>query len=166
MTAILQRLGLKVKHQQWGEHGMVSWTGSNPYGKFSGEWTKDIGHDHFIIHIIRDPVKSVNSLATLAGTSWKYICSELDTIEEYQRKLYACMRFWVDWNRKCRDEADLTIRVEDIDKANIFGLGTEVGTNKDKETYGGWTREDMKSAHPSIYKEMMSLAVSLGYDAQ
>ena len=123
-SSLLLCAGYDVQHEQWGEEGIVAWTGLFSDGIW-GEYKPDCA----IIHQIRDPIDTINSLKTIAPISYQYMHTKNSDIG-VRSSLLSCIRAYAIWNKLCRDEALWSFRVEDLDVDHRYEVSKQTNTRK------------------------------------
>ena len=112
-----QGKGYDVQHERLGTHGIVSWClaadttmypawhGYVEQGQLHGEWT----------HLVRDPLKTIASLTTIASTAYQWAYAHAPEIELGAEFMLAkAASFWVTWNALAERRCTVRTRLEDV----------------------------------------------------
>ena len=178
-AAVLQAIGLKLKHEKIDAQGTVSWrhiaegTFLDPERNLSIE-TLDPGFT-IIIHQVRQPLKSISSMLTLRPCSWDFMSRQV-AVDLGARLPVRAMQAWLHWNNLIGERAQWRFRVEDYH--SVFGellaeLGLdpvpfpEVAHEKRDSRSGrypmlGW--EHLLHADAGLAAEVAALAIRYGYE--
>src|SRR5262245_26173589 len=125
ISTVFQKCGLDVRHETPGGTGIASWLLTVPLdnvparGKFYTHYVPGLNQYRFqhIFHQVRDPLKTISSIAQDFRGSWQFISDLIPEIDPYHHPLYNSVKFWYYWNLKAEKLAEYTYRVEDIDHA-------------------------------------------------
>ena len=110
MTAVLNKLGVRVGHERLFADGTVDWR----------QTPRRLTRFELILHQVRNPLRVIESLTTVAGGRgmrylWQCLCKRLpggciatgDWIADGAK-------IWYEWNRIAEPRAACTYRVEDM----------------------------------------------------
>ena len=188
-AALLKKSGLKVRHENVGVDGCVSWwfgSASSPvdpgYGNSSvahedrkrpQDFTFDV-----TAHLIRHPLSccpSIIGFPFFTKSVWRYI--EANTgIHVSMPDPTRTVKFWVSWNKEIAKRADLTLRLEHMAEdwpafARALDLSSEaVPTIKAvnvRRNLKGWTPRYFawSEVDRRVALDAFRLAEQFGYDA-
>lgn len=129
----LRNLGLRVAHEMPDfkeydfdapDDALVSWwfAGDAPYPEYAGPGLPK-RHYNFdrVVHVVRDPVKVMQSVTTMCPTSYAFIQKKANLSSALVRKepmRYAAL-FWLRWNKMAGRKADVRLRIEDQDAHSL-----------------------------------------------
>ena len=190
MSKLFTSAGWPTNHEAWfGNPGYGTWlrdaTGEASWMALPfTEEVKRRNKDARIVHIIRNPLKVISSLMHSNFLTYKafqrnaytmYLKSQLPEIVAYE-DLDRYIFFWMRWNQECRKRADLTYRIEDINKdlGKIFKdlkmeVKEDVEFHSDKKTngYKGVKQMKLKDFEECVfYDEFIKVAKEFGYELE
>lgn len=165
--------GLDVQHEKVGKHGTSSWDlacGKKYFIK------TDLPRFDKTIHIVRDPMKVINSFAITVPQwegAWLFI-SQNSPVKRTDSQLLKAMKHWYHWNLMAEGIADVTIRIEDWSLktiGDIFSLsGEEPDVPKDMNSRNSWnlmgvqyTVDDCFRENEALMEKIQKLALRYGY---
>ena len=109
ISEVLSECGLDVGHEAVGNDVTVGFMYACEKVKFAD--FDGVGTYDTILHQVREPLAVIGSCQTLRTSSWRVIFEELGWLASdmagnsegaHERMvLKRCMRFWLEWNRKC-----------------------------------------------------------------
>ena len=105
IVEVLAAVGIEAGHEKPGKHGIVDW---------HLVLAKPEEYD-FILHQVRHPLRTIESMHSAREPSWKFICERVMDIRMDMSILERCMAYWYYWNLLAEKNAWLTYRVEDLD---------------------------------------------------
>jgi hypothetical protein len=166
LTHALRSIELDVMHECLGADGTVSWffavdhpwypqhPNNTPRGRtaHTGEGRRrDYRFDH-VVHLVREPLKTLGSMQSIMQRSEQTWLTEAGFIPEDLEgpKILRMMHVWYNINRSVEKEADLRIRLENLQPRNDVGWG-----NLMRELKFGSTplpRIPVKNASRGIFK--------------
>jgi hypothetical protein len=124
-----------------------------------------------ILHQVRHPLNVISSLQAIHNRSWMFIQDHIDLngLSELERR----MKFWLSWNDICESVADLTYRVEDIERVSlrisrIIGIPytkSDVDTTTNSRKHDILTWRDLRAANHDLCHEVIGRATKYGYES-
>ena len=176
IAALLRENGLIIEHEydKEGIDGITSWIlavsdDHPPFGPSRNEFQFDT-----IIHQVRNPLDVIASVQTFTPESWEYIKKHIP-IHENDSLLVCAMKYWYYWNILAEQGSQFTYRIEDIDSAlprildvahaGIFHPESlqNVPKNINTREHGIITLDDLKTADPILFEQIIFLAEKYGY---
>jgi hypothetical protein len=127
-SLLLSRAGLHVPHERKvGRDGISSWLFAP--GSVAVPWGPVPARYRFehVVHLVRDPLAAIPSLATFRSSAWQYIALHAP-IDPTERVLLRAARFWLHWNALVERRATLRVRIEDMPGA-LGGVLAHVGAS-------------------------------------
>ena len=127
ISQVLQKCGIDVLHEKMGSLGTVNWIMAVPadYTPAAYDFTHccvpGLNQYKFkhIFHQVRDPLKSISSLAVDMTSTWNFIGGYIQEVDVAHPTLINAARYWYYWNLHAEKIAEWTYRIEDID--NLWG---------------------------------------------
>jgi hypothetical protein len=117
ITGLLNRFGLRVRHERMGEDGTVNcaWLvyriKNDPLIQISGRQHYEFDQ---IVHIVRHPFAVIASLsAEMYGVFWDWQYRH-SNIRVNPKLLSTVANFWMFWSDGCQKLSDSMVRLEDI----------------------------------------------------
>jgi len=164
-SALLQKLGIDVKHEVMGEDGMASWTATYGYRQPSSIITKAphlLKHEDFaVLHQVREPLAAIASIQTFGPMSWVFASNREPHIRDGDSLLLRAMTYWCYWNQMAEARARLTYQVEQLDPDNAFGLGMAVNARPHRSV--SW--HDLVAENTELTAQIRAISARYGYGA-
>ena len=117
ISSLLNRFGLRVRHERMGEDGTVNaaWLAMRQEDDSLIQVT---GRQHYefeqIVHLIRHPIATITSLAAeIHPVFWDWQLRH-SLVEVDPADLDSVAQFWVFWTDGCQKLCDSHVRLEDI----------------------------------------------------
>lgn len=112
-AALLQKLGLDVRHEEMGADGIATWcmavdSDDSPWG--GGRRGVRFGA---ILHQVRHPLRVIPSLTTFTAPSWEYIARFLPGHAD-RPVLVRAAEYWYHWNLEAERIAAWRFRIETL----------------------------------------------------
>jgi len=105
IVEILKSIGVEAGHEKPGKDGTVDWHLAI---------SRSPDYD-FILHQVRHPLRTIESMHSAMGSSWEFICKRVMDIRMDMDILERSMAYWYYWNLLAEKNSWLTYRVEDLD---------------------------------------------------
>lgn len=143
---LMQNLGLDIQHEKMGKDGISSWW-FTPDSHLNSKFKFDK-----VFHQVRHPLQQIKScyqLGDRSGVMWRFIC-QYASIDLKEPKLLRCAKYYYYWNLEAEKKAELTFKIEDIDK--IFEeLCKRIGIKPDNKILNNTPRNINRSL-PKAHK--------------
>ncbi len=115
---MLNRFGMRVKHERMGEDGTVNWAWLAMRSKDDPVLLVD-GRQHYtfdrIIHLVRHPLVTIESLSReLNPVFWDWQERHSKIAVPDRSDIEKVAAFWVFWTDGCQHLCDQQLRLEDI----------------------------------------------------
>lgn len=126
VSLLLRRCGLDVPHEhKMGIDGISSWlfaaeSSEVPWGPSPCAYRFEL-----VVHLVRDPLSSIPSIATFGRSAWDYIARHAP-IDPSAHLLVRSARYWLHWNELIERRASLRLRIEEMPGA-LSGLTARLG---------------------------------------
>ena len=177
LAKFLQLNGLDIGHEATGKAGAVAWLLAAEDVRRQREVTFEK-----TAHIIRSPVTALRSLQTMTRGSWDYVFRYLPQCR-HSDPFVASARYWVWWNRLSREQASLSVRLEDFEEdgqktaaklseffelpldPSLIAAARESGDSRRSHSNYGRPVEPsyIMEKDPDTYREMKILGESFSY---
>lgn len=177
ISNFLCQSGVDVPHERVGKEGCVSWmmaadTIHAPWGPGSATFA----FEH-TFHQVRDPLKSISSLAMEPEQAWEFVRANVPEIQIDDSLLTKCAKYWIYWNMMAEQKAEWTYRIEDLSKV-VGEMEARLGRslkrellNKLSKTTNGryhdkkqYTWKNLKAdLEPKLFAKLQALAKRYGY---
>lgn len=168
---LLEKCGLKLGYEKWGEDGVVSWQHSTQ-GRYKWEVKK-------LIHLTRDPLETIASMAyALNKCAYSFIFNERSAPPK-RNELYDAMYAYYIWNEMIEEKADYRFKLEDLIKSktefkklvDVFGVDISWGLldNIDFESkvnaheHKSLTWEDLENEDQILTSKIKEMAKRYSY---
>lgn len=122
IAAVLSRLGVPCGHELYWPRGKGGTSLTCDSTRFVVPELET--YDGVVFHQVRDPIKTISSLASGKGNP-RYVLREVMPTGP----LAYATAFWVDYNRKIEKYAERRWRVEDVDADLVAALALRMGTD-------------------------------------
>src|SRR5262249_54040478 len=109
---LLSSCGLDLPHEhRMGADGICSWlfaaeSSAAPWGPAPSAWR----FEH-VLHLVRDPLQAIPSIATLKTSAWKYV-SRYVPIDPRAPVLVRAASSWLNWNARIESRAPVRVPVD------------------------------------------------------
>lgn len=116
----LQSNGIKAPHEKIGRNGSVSWFHILPNYHFP-KWAiknSEQFNPKFILHQIRPPFETINSMLAIADDSFNVMAGYLNLPSD--RSLENHMKVWLEWNKMVEKRSEFTYSLYDLTKLKSF----------------------------------------------
>lgn len=172
-SVFFKQLGFDFGHESLREDGGVGW----PLLMVVEREFFDV-----VLHQVRNPWDAIASMPTHVESMWKKIYRFLGE-EMPKGRPERCLKYWIEWNKRCEEIASMTYRVEDLRRGTTlvdemsrmlcFRIGAvpEVSrtTNSRRKMHGrrylgADTKEYFRKNNFLLYCEAMELCERYGYD--
>lgn len=123
---LVKMLGI-AEHEKYDHtfdiHNIVAWELAFDNWKDDDVWGKDlqylnqmVSYKNFnkVIHLIRDPLKTISSLLMADDWFWKKVSEKININIDKDNTLKMAMIVWYEWNIQCEKIAEKTLQVEYI----------------------------------------------------
>ena len=116
ISDFLRLNGVQVDHEQDAPEGTVSWTMAidapwTPWGPGSRGY-----RFRHVFHQVRHPLKAIGSIVNEEQRAWDFIQSYIPQVREQDPILVRAVNYWIYWNLAAERKAELTYRIEDVEK--------------------------------------------------
>jgi hypothetical protein len=114
VSLLLRKCGLHVPHEhRMGRDGISSWlfgveSTTVPWGPSPSKFRFEN-----VVHLVRDPLSSIPSIATFKPSAWAYISRHIP-IDAREPLLVRSATYWLRWNEIIERRAESRVRVEDL----------------------------------------------------
>ena len=172
MSAVLQKLGLDVRHENMGRDGAVSWRRAKGRPFQMSGCPVTFAH---VFHQVRAPLPAISSIATIGPEAWHYVYETVPGVTLGASTLLRSMQLWYFMNREFERGAEWTFRIEDIDVAlpdlcEMLGVrfskkapeSVPRNVNAREHSSVGWA--DLFAADPRLAVDIMNMAGRYGYE--
>lgn len=172
---------IDLEHEEMGEHGMVAWwlvsdLKRAPWGPSYYE-LKEFGMP--IIHQVREPLSAISSIQTFNESSWNFLAGQIPIDMEKDSIVLKSMKYWYYWNKKAEERAQMTYKVEEIDKyfpvilklgkfskkvEDFPGVSKTTNSRKHSRKHVRLTWDDLEREDKSLTLKIRELGTSYGYN--
>jgi hypothetical protein len=171
LTHALRHIGMDVMHECLGRDGTVSWffsidhpwypqhPNNTPRGRtaHTGEGRRSDYKFEHVVHLVREPLKTLGSMQSIMQRSEQAWLMEAGIIPQDLEgpKLLRMMHAWYNINARVEKDADLRIRLEDMQPRRDVGWGNLMRLlRKQGRPLGGTPRPSIpvKNASRGIFK--------------
>jgi len=166
LARYLQACGLDVGHEVLRRDGIVGW--DLAVGRTCVSRCRPIPDFDLIIHVVRDPRATIASWQTCRRSSWDFVCANSPTQRDAE-PVRRGMQHWFWWNVLAEAVADLTIRIEDFDHADLCRtLGIEspppdIPTHVNSRRHRDLSAVELESADGPLWSRIQTQARRYGY---
>lgn len=173
----LTTVGINVLHEKVGEHGTVShyfvtdseWYPMAPWQeragkKHVGERRSDFDFEH-VVHIIRDPRKSIPSMTKIFGSvTWQFYIDNGIIPDGIKNPMLRAMYFWLAHNQRSVEQANLTFPLEGYEKnwPKFMELIGHKGVEYPAHLRPMNKTSGFKKYEPLTFEEMVAIDKNLG----
>ena len=176
---VFQAAGLDVRHEAIGGCGTV---GGDYALRPRSDFVEHLGipEDAVIIHQVRNPIRTIETLVMAGVISWLDFQPHLqqnniDWNPLDEEPIIACMKLWIYFNEVAESLASMTYRVEAMEQRwpgilhhigsplMSFPRGIPTNTNQHMEKHK-YTWETLQNADAELCQEVMALASRYGYN--
>ena len=177
MSDFLRLNGIQVDHERDAADGTVSWTMvvDAPWTPW-GPGRRGFRYRH-ILHQVRHPLKAIGSIVNEEQRAWDFIQTYMPQVREHDPILVRAVNYWIYWNLAAEKMAELTYRIEDVDKAlpkiskilkkklDPHCLGQVSKTTNTRHINRNYTWDDIqKGVDPKLFKKLVRVAKHYGYE--
>lgn len=178
-ATLLNRLGLRVGHEELHADGEIGWKGLRKL--LSGERIDF----NVILHQVRDPIATISSLRTHCCGLLKDVSRFFPTrssLDGSNGNLHRCMEYWYEWNLLAESRAIWTYRIEELpqvfdtfcellgvsaNRAALDALPTNINTRRTRR-FAKFQRDTvnwdtLESIDRPLTTKIHELAVRYGY---
>lgn len=115
MSALLRSLGFDVRHERMGRDGIASWYVAAGIDNVPiGPGCQNYDFEH-IIHVVRNPLHAIPSMAYLSNEAWEFICQHIDCSPD-EPTIARGAKYWYYWNKKAEQLTSCFVRLEDVEQ--------------------------------------------------
>lgn len=114
----LHKSGVRADHERVGRGGSVSSYFAVDDYWYQGPHGQDRRRNYtftHVWHLVRDPLKTINSLAAGMPVAWWHWQEKHSGVSADEPRLRGAMRFWLRWNQICEPQTDFRVRFEESD---------------------------------------------------
>lgn len=117
ITELFDKVGIEIGHERRKKHGISSWhIVTNQWVALEKSFFSPkllLMRSPLVLHQVRNPLKTIPSIATFNSRSWKII-SRYTSVTPKDDPLVKAAKYYVEWNLMAERFAHYRYRIEDI----------------------------------------------------